>query len=143
VAARKAQATLTGAPGSEAGLAFTPDGRRLAAGTGLFNAFGEVWLWDVPARKVVQRKGFGLTPPARLCYLLGHGSPRIVLWLAWRPLMTKTDRQQALPRFQQFMNRFGPLREDDTRVARADASWRGLLLDADDNQHAETLALNA
>ena len=57
--------------------------------------------------------------------------------------MTKTDLQQALPRFQQFMNRFGPLLEDDTRVARADAYLRGLLLDADDNKNAETIALNA
>jgi SRSO17 transposase len=57
--------------------------------------------------------------------------------------MTKTDLQQALPRFQQFINRFGPLLEDDTRVARADAYLRGLLLDADDNKNAETIALNA
>jgi SRSO17 transposase len=57
--------------------------------------------------------------------------------------MTKKDLQQALPRFTEFMRRFGPLLEDDTRVARADAYLRGLLLDADDNKNAETIALNA
>jgi SRSO17 transposase len=57
--------------------------------------------------------------------------------------MTKKDLQQALPRFTQFLRRFGPLLEDDTRVARAEAYLRGLLLDADDNKNAETIALNA
>ena len=57
--------------------------------------------------------------------------------------MTKKDLQQALPRFTQFVRRFGPLLEDDTRVARAEAYLRGLLLDADDNKNAETVALNA
>src|SRR5262245_7399927 len=57
--------------------------------------------------------------------------------------MTKKDLQQALPRFTQFVRRFGPLLEDDTRVARAEAYLRGLLLDADDNKNAETIALNA
>jgi SRSO17 transposase len=57
--------------------------------------------------------------------------------------VTKKDLQQALPRFTQFVRRFGPLLEDDTRVARAEAYLRGLLLDADDNKNAETIALNA
>ena len=57
--------------------------------------------------------------------------------------MTKKDLQQALPRFIQFVRRFGPLLQDDTRVARAEAYLRGLLLDADDNKNAETIALNA
>jgi SRSO17 transposase len=57
--------------------------------------------------------------------------------------MTKKDLQQALPRFTQFVRRFGPLLEDDSRVARAQAYLRGLLLDADDNKNAETIALNA
>jgi SRSO17 transposase len=43
----------------------------------------------------------------------------------------------------QFVRRFGPLLQDDTRVARAEAYWRGLRLDADDNQNAEAIALNA
>src|SRR2546421_2498451 len=62
---------------------------------------------------------------------------------AWRPLMNKKDLQQALPRFTELVQRFGPLLEDDTRVARAEAYLRGLLLDADDNKNAETIALNA
>jgi SRSO17 transposase len=57
--------------------------------------------------------------------------------------MTKKDLQQALPRFTQFVHRFGPLLEDESRVARAQAYLRGLLLDADDNKNAETIALNA
>jgi SRSO17 transposase len=57
--------------------------------------------------------------------------------------VTKKDLQQTLPRFTQFVRRFGPLLEDDTRVARAEAYLRGLLLDADDNKNAETIALNA
>jgi SRSO17 transposase len=51
--------------------------------------------------------------------------------------------QQALPRFTQFVRRFGPLLGDDTREARAEAYLRGLLLDADDTKNAETIALNA
>jgi hypothetical protein len=35
--------------------------------------------------------------------------------------VTKKDLQQALPRFTQFVRRFGPLLEDDSRVARAEA----------------------
>ena len=57
--------------------------------------------------------------------------------------MTKKDLQQALPRFTQFVRRFGPLLQDDSRVARAEAYLRGLLLDADDNKNAEVIALNA
>src|SRR5262249_50274524 len=57
--------------------------------------------------------------------------------------MTKKDLQQALPRFTQFVRRFGQLLEDDTRVARAEAYLRGLLLDADDNKTAETIARTA
>jgi SRSO17 transposase len=57
--------------------------------------------------------------------------------------MNKKDLQQALPRFNEFMRRFGPLLQDDSRAARADAYLRGLLLDADDNKNAETIALNA
>jgi len=57
--------------------------------------------------------------------------------------MTKKDLQQALPRFTEFVGRFGPLLEDDSRVERAQAYLRGLLLDADDNKNAETIALNA
>jgi SRSO17 transposase len=57
--------------------------------------------------------------------------------------MTKQDLQRALPRFTAFVRRFGPLLDDDTRVARADAYLRGLLLDADGNKNAETIALNA
>ena len=57
--------------------------------------------------------------------------------------MNKKDLQKALPRFTEFMRRFGPLLQDDSRVARADAYLRGLLLDADDNKNAETIALNA
>jgi SRSO17 transposase len=57
--------------------------------------------------------------------------------------MTTKDLQQVLPRFTQFVRRFGPLLQDDSRVARAQAYLRGLLLDADDNKNAETIALNA
>lgn len=57
--------------------------------------------------------------------------------------MDKKDLQQALPRFTEFVQRFGPLLGDDSRVARAEAYLRGLLLDADDNKNAETIALNA
>jgi SRSO17 transposase len=57
--------------------------------------------------------------------------------------MTKKDLQLALPRFTEFVRRFGPLLEGESRVARAEAYLRGLLLDADDNKNAETIALNA
>ena len=57
--------------------------------------------------------------------------------------MTKKDLKEALPRFTQFVRRFGPLLEDDTRVMRAEAYLRGLLLDADGNKNAEVIALNA
>jgi SRSO17 transposase len=57
--------------------------------------------------------------------------------------MTKKDLQQALPRFTQLVRRFGPLLGDDSRAARAEAYLRGLLLDADGNKNAETIALNA
>src|SRR5437764_12938643 len=70
-------------------------------------------------------------------------SPRPRSSPAGRLSMTKKDLQQALPRFTEFVRRFGPLLEDDTRVARAEAYLRGLLLDADDNKNAETIALNA
>src|ERR1043166_8212952 len=92
---------------------------------------------------VVQRNEIGLTPPALFCYLLGHCLSGCPLALARRPFMTKKDLQQALPRFTAFVRRFGPLLEDDSRVARAEAYLRGLLLDADDNKNAETIALNA
>jgi len=57
--------------------------------------------------------------------------------------VTKQDLPQALPRLTQFVRRFGPLLDDHSRVARAEAYSRGLLLDADGNKTAETIALNA
>lgn len=57
--------------------------------------------------------------------------------------MTKDDLQSALPRFTEFVARFAPLLADDSRVARARAYLRGLLLDADGNKNAETIALQA
>src|SRR5215469_16803958 len=74
---------------------------------------------------------------------MSRPKPWIVRSPARRPLMTKKDLQQALPRFTEFVRRFGPLLGDDTRLARAEAYLRGLLLDADDNKNAETIALNA
>src|SRR5215467_13064426 len=74
---------------------------------------------------------------------MGRPGPGTLFSLAGRPFMTKQDLQQALPRFTQFVRRFGPLLQDDSRVARAEAYLRGLLLDADDNKNAETIALNA
>src|ERR1700756_3463367 len=74
---------------------------------------------------------------------MGRPSPGTIGSPAGRLLMTKKDLQEALPRFTQFVRRFGPLLEGDTRVARAQAYLRGLLLDADDNKNAETVALNA
>jgi WD40 repeat protein len=52
VGAKKEQVMLPGAPGGVGCVAFTPDGQRLVAGTGSWGAFGEVWLWDLPARRV-------------------------------------------------------------------------------------------
>jgi hypothetical protein len=40
--------------------------------------------------------------------------------------MTKKDLQQALPRFTAFVQRFGPLLQDHTRVARAEAYYSGM-----------------
>jgi SRSO17 transposase len=57
--------------------------------------------------------------------------------------MTVKDLQKALPRFEEFIDRFGPLLGEESRPARAKAYVRGLLLDADDNKNAETIALNA
>jgi SRSO17 transposase len=55
--------------------------------------------------------------------------------------MTANDLRQALPRFQQFIQRFAPLLGHDSRPARAEAYLRGLLLDAEDNKTAEGIAL--
>src|SRR5271163_4318433 len=55
--------------------------------------------------------------------------------------MTTNDLRQALPRFQQFLQRFAPLLGHDSRPARAEAYLRGLLLDAEDNKTAESIAL--
>src|SRR5208283_4192654 len=57
--------------------------------------------------------------------------------------MTKADLRHALPRFEEFVERFGGLLGHEDRVHRAEAYLRGLLLDADDNKTAETIALNA
>jgi SRSO17 transposase len=57
--------------------------------------------------------------------------------------MTAKDLQKALPRFDEFVDRFGTLLGEESRPARAKAYLRGLLLDADDNKNAETIALNA
>jgi SRSO17 transposase len=55
--------------------------------------------------------------------------------------MTAADLRKALPRFEQFIQRFGPLLGDDSRPDRAQAYLRGLLLDAEDNKTAEAIAL--
>ena len=55
--------------------------------------------------------------------------------------MTPADLRQALPRFEDFVQRFAPLLGDDSRPARAQAYLRGLLLDNDDNKTAEAIAL--
>jgi SRSO17 transposase len=55
--------------------------------------------------------------------------------------MTAADLRKALPRFEQFVQRFAPLLGDDSRPARAQAYLRGLLLDAEDNKTAEAIAL--
>jgi hypothetical protein len=57
--------------------------------------------------------------------------------------MTAKDLRHALPRFDEFLDRFGPLLGEDSRPERAKAYLRGLLLDADGNKNAETIALNA
>ena len=55
--------------------------------------------------------------------------------------MTPADLRQSLPQFQQFLARFAPLLGDDSRPARAEAHLRGLLLDAEENKTAESIAL--
>jgi len=55
--------------------------------------------------------------------------------------MTAADLRQALPRFEDFVQRFAPLLGDDSRPARAQAYLRGLLLDNADNKTAEAIAL--
>ena len=55
--------------------------------------------------------------------------------------MTTNELRQALPRFQQFIQRLTPLLGEDSRPARAEAYLRGLLLDAEDNKTAEGIAL--
>src|SRR6202045_1408048 len=55
--------------------------------------------------------------------------------------MTPADLRRALPRFEAFVKRFAPLLGDDSRLARAQAYLRGLLLDNDDNKTAEAIAL--
>ena len=57
--------------------------------------------------------------------------------------MTKNDLQQALPRFTQFIRRFGPLLEDDSPRGTGRSLFTGLLLDADDNKNADPVAANA
>jgi SRSO17 transposase len=55
--------------------------------------------------------------------------------------MTAADLRQALPLFEDFVERFAPLLGEDSRPARAQAYLRGLLLDNDDNKTAEAIAL--
>jgi len=55
--------------------------------------------------------------------------------------MTAADLRQALPRFEEFVQRFAPLLGEDSRPARAQAYLRGLLLDNADNKTAEAIAL--
>src|SRR5215212_7704772 len=55
--------------------------------------------------------------------------------------MTPADLRQALPRFEEFVQRFAPLLGDDSRPARAEAYLRGLLLDAESTKTAESIAL--
>jgi SRSO17 transposase len=56
--------------------------------------------------------------------------------------MTPADLRRALPLFDDFISRFGPLFGDDSRTERAKSFLRGLLLDSDSNKNAETIALN-
>jgi len=55
--------------------------------------------------------------------------------------MTPADLRQALPLFDDFVDRFAPLLGEDARVDRAHAYLRGLLLNNDDNKTAEAIAL--
>jgi SRSO17 transposase len=55
--------------------------------------------------------------------------------------MTPADLRQALPLFNDFVHRFAPLLDEDSRPDRAHAYLRGLLLDNDDNKTAEAIAL--
>jgi SRSO17 transposase len=59
--------------------------------------------------------------------------------------MTAKDLRQALPLFQEFVQRFAPLVIDDERTEsrqeRMDAFLRGLLLDAESTKTAESIAL--
>jgi len=59
--------------------------------------------------------------------------------------MTPKDLRQALPLFNEFLDRFTPLLVDDKRSEsrrdRADAYLRGLLLDAESTKTAEAIAL--
>jgi len=55
--------------------------------------------------------------------------------------MTPADLRKALPLFDDFIDRFAPLLEDDSRPDRARAYLRGLLLDNDDHKTAEAIAL--
>lgn len=57
--------------------------------------------------------------------------------------MTPKDLQKLLPRFDAFIDRFGPLLGEESRPARAKAYLRGLLLDSDANKNAEVIALKA
>jgi SRSO17 transposase len=55
--------------------------------------------------------------------------------------MTPDDLQQALPLFDEFVQRFAPRLDRDAQVQPAQAYLRGLLLDNDDNKTAEAIAL--
>lgn len=55
--------------------------------------------------------------------------------------MTPADLRQAGPLFNDFLDRFGPLLGDASRVAHARTYLRGLLLDNADNKTAEAIAL--
>ena len=60
-------------------------------------------------------------------------------------MMTPKDLRQALPLFEDFLERFTPLLVDDhrteSRKERAAAYLRGLLLDAESTKTAEAIAL--
>ena len=60
-------------------------------------------------------------------------------------MMTPKDLRQALPLFENFLERFSPLLVDDhrteSRKERAAAYLRGLLLDAESTKTAESIAL--
>src|SRR5437899_2831477 len=55
--------------------------------------------------------------------------------------MTPNDLRQALPLFDDFVQRFAPHLGDDARTDRAHAYLRGLLLNNDDNKTAEAIAI--